>query len=221
MNEAEWLACTDVRFMLEHLEQHASARKLRLFGAAACRLIAHRKQGKLIHSVIDLIERVAESQATKKEWRGTRAYMRSLMQNGFSSEEKQVGKALWQALWIEETPQLPRWLLAAMVADSVASTNSTLRDQAVRSQLVAILSDLFGNPFRPAPVDHHWLTYNGGTVGNLAQAIDRDRDFGRLPILADALEDAGCTSEDMLLHCRSGATHIRGCWVVDRLVGNE
>jgi hypothetical protein len=63
-----------------------------------------------------------------------------------------------------------------------------------------------------------WLTL---TVRQLAQAIYDDRAFDRLPILADALEDAGCDNADILNHCRQPGEHVRGCWVVDLLLGKE
>jgi len=79
-----------------------------------------------------------------------------------------------------------------------------------------------GNPFRPAPhIDPAWLAGNGGTVPKLARAIYDERAFDRLPVLADALEDAGCTDADILTHCRSGGEHVRGCWVVDLLLGKD
>ena len=60
-----------------------------------------------------------------------------------------------------------------------------------------------------------------GTVVQLAQVIHNDRAFDRLPILADALEDAGCTDPDTLAHCRGPGPHVRGCWVVDLLLGKS
>ncbi len=73
----------------------------------------------------------------------------------------------------------------------------------------------------PAPVliDPAWLRWNGGTIPKVAEAIYADQDFGRLPVLADALEEAGCTNPDILSHCRGAGPHIRGCWVVDLLRG--
>jgi hypothetical protein len=87
---------------------------------------------------------------------------------------------------------------------------------------IEIMHDIFGAlPFRPIKVDASWLAWNGGTVASLAQAIYDDRAFDRLPILADALEDAGCTNQDILNHCRGGTEHVRGCWVVDLLLGKK
>ena len=67
-------------------------------------------------------------------------------------------------------------------------------------------------------LDPAWLT---PTVQSIAAAIYQDRAFDRLPILADALEEAGCTNADVLLHCRQPGEHVRGCWVVDLLLGKE
>ena len=83
----------------------------------------------------------------------------------------------------------------------------------------ALLRCLFGNPFRPVSLDPAWLGWNAGTVVKLAQAIYDDRRFGELPVLADALEDAGCTDAAILAHCRGPGEHVRGCWAVDLVLG--
>jgi hypothetical protein len=81
---------------------------------------------------------------------------------------------------------------------------------------------MFGNPFRPATiVEQGWVTWHDGAVERLAQEIYTDRALDRLPILADALEDAGCNNADILAHCRGGGEHVRGCWVVDLILGKE
>ncbi len=67
--------------------------------------------------------------------------------------------------------------------------------------------------------DAAWLAWNGGTVQKVAQSIYDERAFDRMPILADALEEAGCTNQDILGHCRQPREHVRGCWVVDLLLG--
>jgi hypothetical protein len=86
----------------------------------------------------------------------------------------------------------------------------------------ALLNDVFGNPFRPTPAfDPAWLTWNNRTIPKLAQAIYDDRAFDRMLILADALEEAGCTNADILTHCRQRGEHVRGCWVVDLLLGKS
>jgi hypothetical protein len=81
--------------------------------------------------------------------------------------------------------------------------------------------EVFGNPFRPVAVNPAWLAWNGGTVPKLAAAIYDKRAFDRLPVLADALEDAGCSDPDLLGHLREPRPHARGCWAVDLLLGKE
>lgn len=81
-----------------------------------------------------------------------------------------------------------------------------------------LLRDLFGNPFRSVGLEPEWLT---GTVLALARGIYAEPAFDRLPILADALQDAGCDEEELLAHCREPREHARGCWVVDMLLGKS
>ena len=80
------------------------------------------------------------------------------------------------------------------------------------------LRDIFGNPFRPVTLLPEWRT---STVLALATGIYEEKAFDRMPILADALQDSGCTNEDILNHCRSETVHTRGCWCVDLLLSKE
>jgi hypothetical protein len=86
--------------------------------------------------------------------------------------------------------------------------------------------DIFGNPFRPVAVNPAILAWHDAAIIRLAQAAYEERhlpegtlDNGRLAVLVDALEEAGCTDADILGHCRSGGEHVRGCWLVDALLG--
>lgn len=81
-----------------------------------------------------------------------------------------------------------------------------------------LLRDIFGNPFRPVAFDPTWRT---DTAVSLARQMYNARDFSAMPILADALQDAGCDNEDVLSHCRGPGLHVRGCWVVDLISGKE
>jgi hypothetical protein len=81
-----------------------------------------------------------------------------------------------------------------------------------------MVREVFGNPFRPVAIDPSWRT---PTVVALAEGIYADRAFDRLPILADALQDAGCDNADILTHCRSNGPHVRGCWVADLILGKS
>jgi hypothetical protein len=91
------------------------------------------------------------------------------------------------------------------------------REQEEKAQC-SVMRDIFGNPFRPVPCSPAWRTSN---VISLAQTIYDERQFDRMPILGDALEDAGCTSQEILNHCRQTGEHVKGCWVVDLILGKE
>ncbi|MBP3959973.1 hypothetical protein J8F10_32425 [Gemmata sp. G18] len=80
------------------------------------------------------------------------------------------------------------------------------------------MRDIFGNPFRPVVFSPYWRT---DTAVSLARQMYESRDFSAMPILADALQDAGCDNDDVLSHCRAPGEHVRGCWVVDLVLGRE
>src|SRR5205085_23427 len=72
-----------------------------------------------------------------------------------------------------------------------------------------LIRDVFGNPFRPVSVEPTWLTFREGLVRTMASEIYKDRKFEDTPILADALEDAGCDNPDLLSHLRGPGPHVR------------
>lgn len=89
----------------------------------------------------------------------------------------------------------------------------------IGSRSKATLLDVFGSlPFRPITVAPEWLT---STVVALASGIYEEKAFDRMPILADAMMDAGCDNDDILSHCRQPGEHVKGCWVVDLVLGKE
>jgi hypothetical protein len=94
--------------------------------------------------------------------------------------------------------------------------------EALEQRQCQVLRDIFGNPVRPTPgVDPTWLAWNGSAVMKIVLAICQEGRFGDLPILGDALEDAGFSDAEILGHCRSSEEHVRGCWVVDLLLGKK
>jgi hypothetical protein len=99
---------------------------------------------------------------------------------------------------------------------------------AERAIWAALLRCVIGNPFRLIAVDASWRTWNGGLVVALAQAAYEDRQLplgllapDRLAVLADALEDAGCRDAGLTEHLRGPGPHVRGCWVIDRLLAKD
>ena len=92
-------------------------------------------------------------------------------------------------------------------------------DRANRQRNADLIWELFGNPFRPVTFDPAWRTTD---VLLLARGIYDDRAFSAMPVLADALQEAGCENDDILAHCREAdQPHARGCWVVDLILGKE
>jgi hypothetical protein len=82
-----------------------------------------------------------------------------------------------------------------------------------------LLRDIFDNPFLPRAFPRFWSLWNDGLLPALAGAIYQERAFDRLPVLADALEDAGCADADLLGHLRGPGPHVRGCWALDLVLG--
>jgi hypothetical protein len=115
---------------------------------------------------------------------------------------------------LASTPHRLRTVAAARAWHSTAF----IAERTVQSQL---LRHVFGNPFCPVSIDPAWLSRNDGTIRRLAEAIYQERAFDRMPILSDALEDAGCTDPAILEHLRGPGPHCRGCWVVDLLLDKK
>ncbi len=99
-----------------------------------------------------------------------------------------------------------------------AAEKAEAEAEAEAEALSQLLRDVVGHPFRPVTVEPRWLTSN---VVGLARTIYDDRAHDHLPVLADALMDAGCDVEELLQHCRSEGLHARGCWAVDLLLEKE
>jgi hypothetical protein len=109
-------------------------------------------------------------------------------------------------------PRLEADRYAAGLDDYAACIAEVTRDEQLR-----LLRCIAGNPFEPARADPAWREWQHGTVVGLARTIYEEPAFEQMPVLADALEDAGCTNEAILAHCRQDTAHARGCWVLDML----
>jgi hypothetical protein len=91
----------------------------------------------------------------------------------------------------------------------------------VAAAQTALLRDIFGNPFRLVIFDPAWLTWHDGLLVSMARQMYDSRDFSDMPILADALEEAGCSNADILGHLRGPGPHVRGCWAIDWCLGKS
>jgi hypothetical protein len=218
MKQAEWLACTDPRAMIQSLGNKTSGRKLRLFACACVRRVWHLLGDERSRIAVEVGEQYADRLVSWEEViKVEGAADEVVRQNWDQSVESAAAHAaaLTAVLWAPVT-----WV-ATETASWVARYGESVQSEEQRSQ-ATILRDLFGpHPFRHQQLDSSVLAWRDGTVTKLAQAIYEERAFDRLPILADALEDAGCTNADILTHCRQPGEHVRGCWVVDLLLGKN
>lgn len=206
MTEVEWLACKDTKLMFEFLRGKASVRKLRLFAVACCRRIWHLLDDLRCRHAVEVAEKYADGLATKEELRDA-AIEANEARKGFGSRPETIENAPWAASLANQAFRGNAWLYFVL--------GSTGTDQHF------LFQDILGNLFRPETPDTVWLTWNNGTVVKIAEAIYADKAFDQMPILADALEDADCHNTDILNHCRLPGIHVRGCWVVDLLLGKE
>jgi hypothetical protein len=220
MNEQQWLETTEPRAMLAFLwtSGKLSKRKARLWAAASCRSIWHLLTDERSRKAVEVAERYADGEASHKELKETRwpAWDFALK----LSVLDRIEPAIWAAArcaWLPVADsQIGSQLMDIMT--EVTRAVGTNQDEIY----CALFRDLFGNPFRPLPP---LLTVAGG----LARAAYEERilpegrlDNHRLAVLADALEEAGFEDATMLSHLRqTDAVHVRGCAVVDYLLGKE
>ena len=233
MTEEDWISLADPQPMLAYLRGSASDRKLRLFAVACCRSLGEELPGPHFHDAISLAEQFADGEAS-----GDRLFnpwdLVSHPEKLPSQCQRSIAQAIhWTARmaqpayesWTRDEPfDLPLWaervsrsLIDAAQGDDRVRTSYALR-AAERCAQADLIRDIFGNPLQPETIDPRWLTTN---VVDLSRLIYSERLFDRMPILSDALMDAGCDAEAILQHCRSGLPHTRGCWVVDLLTGKK
>jgi hypothetical protein len=205
MTEADWLASTDLDAMLGFLKDRVSLRQLRLFACACCRQVWDQLTDPRSRKAVELSELFADGRIDA----GSLADARKEAWNCSSSNIPHPPTAAWQAA-------RPVYDEDGVVGMNFAWIWNVCPDLAPR-----LLRDIVGNPFRTVSRDPDWLRWNRGTVPKLAGAIYEDRAWERLPILGDALEDAGCTDAVLLAHCHGPDPHTRGCFMLDLLLGKK
>jgi hypothetical protein len=230
VTEAEWLAFTDPGSVLDFLQtcSGATERKLRLFACACVRQARYWVTGEKSLRAIEFAEEFSDKPKREQMqlWRKYRA-MCVEAGHGPGSRSRWWG-GLENPSWIVRTLTEPeqqrrsRGILAAIVRLTGAARKAATEPEVPRSSIATLLHDIFLNPFHPtSALDPIWLTRSDGAAPRVARAIYNDRRFDRLPLLADALEDAGCTDAEPLGHLRSPGPHVRGCWAVDLVLGKE
>jgi hypothetical protein len=211
MTEAEWLACENPHAILFVLEGQASARKLRLFCCSCVRRVWNQlADSEVFRRAVEVTEGFVEGRMTLNELTAAERDAQNAVGN--TSRKRYAQRA---AAWCASEP-----MDAASIARSVAEGSlqgSRKAHQRERLAQASLLRDIFGNPFRPVAFAPAWRTE---AVVALASQMYGSREFANMPILADALEDAGCDNDDVLAHCRDPkGGHVRGCWVVDLVLG--
>jgi hypothetical protein len=236
MTEADWLAFLQCKPISRKLRVRFKPgdRKWRLFACACCRRIWHLLADPRSRKAVEVAERDADGMASHQEV--ANAFQdaleasnedRAFEVTGLASPEWAASETLGNANGVVGPQVLNAADNAATARANVA--NMERPDQelwektylAEQGEQAHLLQDIFGKPSRRVTIPRALLAWNDDTIRKLAQAIYDERAFDRLPILADALEESGCQDPDILGHCRSGGEHVRGCWVIDLLLGKS
>jgi hypothetical protein len=224
MTEEEWLESNRPLAMLRHLLEgpaRQAGRKFRLFACSCARRLPEftAPPDRRIRDALRVAERYAEGTATRRDLERARWAVQEM---AVSAARRSRGA---QDAVLRTTPPAagllrPAELALALTAENDAEAAWRLAEAAVGDETWSpgeLLREFFGNPFRPAVLPHGWSRWNDGVVAGLARQIYEEQRWADLPVLADALEEAGCSDETILGHCRSAGGHRRGCWVLDLL----
>jgi len=194
-------------------------RKLRLFGCACCRLLWDHLWDDRLRRAVEVAELFAEGRATKQDLETIGAAVQAITRSGSLMPDAPGARQSTAASMIHGLTR-PEAFSAAfyMTCYALPLAGYCGDERTANGRICALLRDAFGNPFSKVNFDGHWRT---DTAVSLARTMYESRDFLAMPILADALQDAGCDNEDILHHCRDAkGVHVRGCWVVDLVLAN-
>lgn len=231
MTEAEWLKCEDPRLMLNSLQDRTSAKRLFQFAAFCWRRGSRFLEDEKSLRGVEALESLAKGMSledTGLAYTEDGAFLITLKDIncgiGISPEPEFAAAAASssvEAVAIAEQAEAGDRL--ALVAAMVGPVNSEFQHAGrglsiLLRSYVPIVREFFGNPFRPIDLRPCWRT---STVFALLRGMCDNDDFSSMPMLGDALEDAGCDDAGILQHCRSGGPHVRGCWVIEMLLGES
>ncbi len=224
MTDQEWFSAIDPTVMLEFIRDKSTDRKLRLFACACVRRISDSVPDDHRRKAVEAAEQYAEGIIGDDEL--------SKAHNAATRSGRPWTPAGVAARWTA----WPKWVFAgsamaaavarvasiSMAYHTARSSRKSKRWKAARNAerdvQCTILRDVIGNPFRTENLDS---VGRNRTVKEIAEIIYAERAFDRLSMLGDALEDAGCTSDDMLNHCRQPGVHVRGCWTLDLILNKK
>jgi hypothetical protein len=211
--------------MLSHARDRADTRKLLLLAVALCRRIGDRFPNDHCRRAVEAVEKLADhpdvngrdsainARADAAMERLQRAYPRFYRSDPDPHRHGAYLAAMsCGGMWHDPDRNIE------VTADAAAGATEGPAWDAERLAQSKLWRDIFRHPFRPTAADPSWRTPD---VVGLARGIYAEGTFDRLPLLADALMDAGCSDEAILSHCRGDGPHVRGCWVVDLVLGRE
>jgi hypothetical protein len=207
--------------MLRHLRpQRRWDRQVGLFLVACCRQVQHQIPAPDLPQILAAAERYSEG-LIKPATMARRL-------SRFPEFKYPMGGSVWTALWCllnRRYDYHPGRIVHALTFEERRGKRRGKAEAIAKTAegwLCDLLRDVVGNPFRPRPAhDPAWLAVNGGIVRRLATNAYEDRTFSEFPILADALEDAGCADAALLEHLHGPGPHVRGCWALDVVLGKH
>jgi len=207
MTEQEWLVCEDPRAMYAEMMNLTPSRSDRKWRLLACAIQSVR----LVYVQWDDRERIKNTITDAIAWTET------------GKKPSCSGSGAYYVL-MEPAHRGVGWLIGQPRS---VSPEPVIRDKEMDRKAADLLREVIGDPFRPVKIrcsrlcDIHnpsWLTL---TALSIAQQIYTIQDYTGMPILADAMEEAGCDVQSILEHLRSSSTHVRGCWALDLILGKE
>lgn len=225
MTDQEWLQSDDPKAMFE-LVQKRRDRKMRLAAVAACDLFAI--EDKRLLKTLEVAELFADDRTTEKKLEAARKRAQTIahtLYEAWTSIDMNDPDVEYEAdrdlQWAHDQADAVRYAASTEPQEAISCLSML---EGYESFIADVLRDLFG-PMGRIAFNPAWLS---PTVTALAKSIYEEKQFDRMPILGDALEDAGCTEIIMLEHCRSGLgymgpwpRHARGCWLLDLLLGKS
>lgn len=217
MTEAGWLNFSQLDPLMIHAlgAKGVPARREGLFACGCLRCACDWRLPDAEADAVEATEQFLDGDLTRPTWRKRRLPI----EKRNASWSRRVTQ--WEREFREAVVNLfypsPGWGVTSRLLHTIKEISSVHYSAAFEAKLCSILRDVFGNPFRAVAFAPAWRT---DTAVSIARGMYESRDFSGMPILADALQDAGCDSDDVLTHCRDvSQVHVRGCWVVDRVLG--
>jgi hypothetical protein len=235
ITEEIWFGCDDRPFDLANYAlPELSSRKVRLLAIACCELVTDRMVDERSRRAVTVARGHAEGTATHED---------------LAAAEREADEALMSFRRRNSLEQSPEFAAAALAANAAAALERTPTEDSpdgwmslccagwtvsdflishtihasdgdpdIQAKITGLLRDICGNPFHSVSLDARRLPHG---VFSLARTIYDELAFDRLTELADALEQSGCMEKSALSHCRSPGPHVRGCWVLDLMLGKD